>query len=61
MISVDFVEEHNGVYCGKWHIVSPEGFDIPEGLEYLKSSWEKELKNYKENIVVKNIPLRVTF
>ena len=36
MIAKDVVEEHNGVYGGKWHIVSPEGFDLPEGLEYLK-------------------------
>jgi len=36
MIAEDVIEEHNGVYGGKWHIVSPEGFDLPEGLEYLK-------------------------
>ena len=40
MISEDVIEERNGVYGGKWHIVSPEGFDLPEGLEYLKNSWE---------------------
>ena len=40
MVTEDVVEEHNGVYGGKWHIVSPEGFDLPEGLEYLKNSWE---------------------
>ena len=38
MIAEDVVEEHNGLYEGKWHIVSPEGFDLPEGLEYLKNS-----------------------
>ena len=26
--------EYNGVYNGKWHIISPQGFDLPEGLEY---------------------------
>ena len=30
MIDEDVVEEHNGVYGGKWHIVSHEGFDLPE-------------------------------
>ena len=42
MIAEDVIEEHNGVYGGKWHIVSPEGFDLPEGLEYLKNSWEAD-------------------
>ena len=32
IVTEDVVEEHNGVYGGKWHIVSPEGFDLPEGL-----------------------------
>ena len=36
MIAEDVVEEHNGIYGGKWNIVSPEGFDLPEGLEYVK-------------------------
>ena len=36
MIGEDAMEEHNGVYSGKWHIVSPKGFDLPEGLEYLR-------------------------
>ena len=35
MVTEDIVEEYNCVYGGKWHIVSPEGFDLPEGLEYL--------------------------
>ena len=61
MIEEDVIEEHNGVYGGKWHIVSPEGFDLPEGLEYLKNSWEGDTQKYKANIVVKNIPLRITF
>ena len=37
MVSEDIIEEHNGVYGGKWHIVSPKGFDLPEGLEYMKN------------------------
>ena len=61
MISEDVAEEHNGVYSGKWHIISPEGFNLPEGLDYLKNSWEKELQKYKANILVKNIPLNITF
>ena len=36
MVVEDVVEEYNGVYCGKWHIISPEGFDLPEGLKYLR-------------------------
>ena len=42
MIAEDIVEEHNGVYDGKWHIVSPEGFDLPEGLEYLKGGYVEQ-------------------
>ena len=38
MIAEDVIEEHNGVYNGKWHIVSPEGFYLPEGMEYLKNA-----------------------
>ena len=34
---------------------------LPEGLEYLKNSWEGDTQKYKANIVVKNIPLRITF
>ena len=34
MIAEDVVVEYNGVYNGKWHIISPQGFDLPEGLEY---------------------------
>ena len=37
MFEEDIIEEHNGVYGGKWHIVSPKGFDLPEGLEYMKN------------------------
>ena len=47
MVVEDVVEEYNGVYCGKWHIISPEGFDLPEGLKYLKNSWGGTLKNIK--------------
>ena len=42
IIGEDIVEEHNGVYDGKWHIVSPEGFDLPEGLEYLKGGYVEQ-------------------
>jgi len=62
------IAEHNGVYGGKWHIVSPEGFDLPEGLEYLKNSWEgsieerisfnrKEIFKYSAKIKVCHIDL----
>lgn len=58
MIAEDVIEENNGDYGGKWHIVSPEGFDLPEGLEYLKYSWEGDSQKYKANIEVENIPLK---
>ena len=57
----ELFEEHNGVYNGKWHIVTSEGFALPEGLEYLKNSLVKNIQNYKVNIFVNNIPLRITF
>lgn len=63
MVMEDVVEEHNGVYGGKWHIVSPEGFDLPEGLEYLKNSWEgnEDYGDYKylPKLEVKGLPLDV--
>ena len=37
---MDIIEGHNGVYGGKWHIFSEEGFFPPEGEEYLHNSWE---------------------
>ena len=40
MITDDVIKDHNGVYGGKWNIVTNEGFDLPEGMEYLKNSWE---------------------
>ena len=58
MIAEDVIEERNGVYGDKWHIVSPEGFDLPEGLEYLKNSWERDTQKYKANIMVENISLK---
>lgn len=58
MVVEDVVEEYNGVYCGKWHIISPEGFDLPEGLKYLKNSWGGDTQKYKANIEVKNVPLK---
>ena len=42
MIEEDIVEEHNGVYDGNWHIVTPEGFDLPEELEYLKGGYVEQ-------------------
>ena len=44
MIVEDIIEERNGVYDSKWHIVSSEGFDLPEGLEYLKRGWGHDQK-----------------
>ena len=72
MIEEDVIEEHNGVYGGKWHIVSTEGFELPEGLEYLKNSWEGSLDleyergksrthKYVASIKVSGIPLKNTF
>lgn len=72
MIAEDVIEEHNGVYGGKWHIVSPEGFDLPEGLEYLKNSWEgswddhcmgrkERICKYTANITVRNVHLEDAF
>ena len=43
MVTEDVIEEHNGVCGGKWHIVCPEGFDLPEGLEYLKNKADRFL------------------
>ncbi len=72
MIAEDVIEEHNFIYGGKWHIVSPEGFELPEGLEYLKNSWEgsweyhcmgrKEgIHNYDASIKISNVTLRDAF
>ena len=38
----DEINEYNGVYNGKWHIISPEGFDFPEGKEYIKKKIDEE-------------------
>lgn len=68
----DAVEEHNGVYSGKCHIVSQEGFELPEGLEYLKNSWEgswdnycmgrkERIHKYEAGIKISNVPLRNAF
>ena len=70
MVTEDVVEEHNGVYGGKWHIVSPEGFDLPEGVEYLKNSWEGSIEEetfqgrerifkYNAKIKISHIDLKV--
>ena len=37
----------------------PYCFDLTEGLEYLKNSWEWDNQEYKANELVKNIPLRI--
>ena len=68
IIEEDIVEEHNGVYGSKWHIVSTEGFDLPEGLKYLKNSWEgsvenralhgvKRIQKYKASMRISNVRL----
>ena len=70
MLQEDFIEKHNGVYNGKWYIVSPEGFDLKEGLEYLKNSWEGSIEEetfynkerifkYNAKIKVSNIDLKL--
>ena len=63
MIVEDIIEERNGVYDSKWHIVSSEGFDLPEGLEYLKRGWGHDQKGitciYIPFIKVSCIPLDV--
>ena len=65
MLTEDVVEEYNGVYGGKWHIVSPEGFNLPEGLEYLKNSWEgsieEETFNNKERIFRYNAKIKISY
>ena len=72
MVTEDIIEEHNGVYCGKWHIVSLEGFALPEGVEYLKNSWEgswddhfmgrkERIHKYIANITVRNVQLEDAF
>ena len=65
MSSEDDVEEYNGVYGDKWHIVSPEGFDLPEGLEYLRKSWEgsieEETFQNKERIFKYNAKIKISY
>ena len=39
--------EHNGVYNGKWHITSLEGFNLKEGIEYLKKGWKEPVSEYE--------------
>jgi hypothetical protein len=64
MIAAEVLEEYNGVYSGKWHIVSPEGFDLPEGLEYLKNSWEGSIEDEtfknKERIFKYNAKIKIS-
>ena len=47
------IAEHNGVYGGKWHIVSPEGFDLPEGLEYLRNNASDSFCEARSNAEIK--------
>lgn len=72
MVTEDIVEEHNGVYGGKWYIVSPEGFNLPAGLEYMKNSWEgswddhcmgrkERIHKYIASITVQNVQLEDAF
>jgi len=72
IIAEDVIEEHNGVYGGKWHIVSPEGFYLPEGLEYLKNGWKGSWDNhfmgrkeriykYTANITIRKVQLEDAF
>ena len=49
------IDEHNGVYGGKWHIVSQEGFDLPEGLEYLRDNSSHSFYEAREDIEIKAI------
>ena len=71
MIQEDIFEEHNSIYGVKWHIVSIEGFDLPEGLEYLKNSWEvsvesrvlhgvKRIQKYKASMLISYVRLDET-
>ena len=67
MVEENVVKEYNGVYGGKWHIVSPEGFDLPEGLEYLKKAGgtveeritfiRKDIFKYSAKIKISHIDL----
>ena len=63
-VTEDIVEEHNCIYGGKWHIVSPEGFDLPEGLAYLKNSWEGSIEdetfNNRERIFKYNAKIKIS-
>ncbi len=65
MLEEDVVEEYNGVYGGKCHIVSPEGFNLSEGLEYLKNSWEgsieEETFKNKERIFRYNAKIKISY
>lgn len=53
VIAEDVVEEHNGVYGRKWHIISPEGFDLPEGLEYLRGNASDSFYEARSDIEIK--------
>ena len=61
MIDEDLIKEHNGVYDGIWHITSFDGFNLPEGFEYLNNSWEGNdiygHYRYLPKLSVKNLPL----
>ena len=72
MIEEDVIEKHNGVYGGKSHIFFLKGFDLTEGLEYLKNSLEGSWDNcrrakkegilrYVASIKVSNVSLKNAF
>ena len=65
MSSEDDVEEYNWVYGDKGHIVSPEGFDLPKGLEYLRNSLEgsieEETFKNKERIFKYNAKMKISY
>ena len=64
MLQEDIIEEHNDLYNGKWHIISQEGFDLKEGLEYLKNSWEGSMEEEtfynKERIFKYNAKIKIS-
>ena len=64
MLLDDVIEEHNGIYGGEWHIISPEGLDLPEGLEYLKNTWEgsidEEFSHRRNRIFKYNAKIKIS-
>ena len=60
LIEEDVVEEHNGVYGEKWHIVSLEGFDLPEGLEYVDEYIRQKFEGKSFKKIIKLTKLDIT-